>query len=72
MKPLLEERVSNEFTLVHIACKNRFYKLVLNLIENHGFNVDFHKQDAKLTLLHVIAKHTSDMDFTNGEKEDIR
>jgi hypothetical protein len=40
-------------------------------IDKHGFDVDFYKPQAKLTLLHVIAKFHRD-EFSDYDKEHIR
>ena len=48
----------SEFTLVHIAVKNGWFKLVNDvMVDRLHFDVNFYKDGNRLTLLHVAAKH---------------
>ena len=47
----------SEFTIVHLAAMTGQFKLVHYFIDKFNFNTDFYLPNAKLTLLHTIAKH---------------
>ena len=49
--------LQEEFTIVHNALLHKNFEIMFYFIEELGFDVDFHKKQTKLTLLHVVAKH---------------
>ena len=51
-------RSVEEFTLVHEAVKNGWFRLVNDvMVDRLHFDVNFYRVNNKLTLLHVAAKH---------------
>jgi hypothetical protein len=51
-------RSVEEFTLVHEAVKNGWFRLVNEvMVDRLHFDVNFYRVNNKLTLLHVAAKH---------------
>jgi len=58
-------------TLVHLAVFYGLYSVVDYMIEELGFKVDYYEPEARLTLLHVVAKHRT-APFLDNEKEHIK
>ena len=54
---IMNVNVLEEFTLVHLAIKAGLYKTVEYFLDELKFDIDFYWPFAKLTLLHVVAKH---------------
>ncbi|CDW73189.1 UNKNOWN [Stylonychia lemnae] len=57
LSSLMNINVQDEFTLVHLAIKSGLYKCAFYFIDKLKFEIDFYRPQAKLTLLHVVAKH---------------
>eukprot|EP00347_Sterkiella_histriomuscorum_P006147 403353888 len=60
-----------DYTIVHHAIACGAYQLAFYFIDEHGFNIDFYREFNKLTLLHVVAKHVNEFDFTDYDKKYI-
>ena len=61
------------YTVAHLAAKGRFYNFLHNIcIDKYGFDVDFYRPRAKLTLLHVVAKYNSWYQWSEDERIQLK
>ena len=53
-----------QLTIAHMAIKGKMYRFLHEVVlDEYDFDVDYYKPYAKLTLLHILAKYGSLVDW---------
>ena len=61
------------YTVAHIAIKTRFYRVLHDIcFDKYGFDADYYRPGARMTLLHIVAKYTSRSMWHQEEREALQ